>query len=393
MKNKIITAIGIEKIYRRIKEEIDCEILCKDILYEDGIFEVLENESKIDFIIINKEYLLINNYKNFINRIFIINRNIKIIILLNNKEENIKEFNNVKYIFINNYLFKNIKKEIVNNYVDDFYITSKEDHNKNFKEKGNSVKIISVAGSSGVGKSIFTASFAKCLNKKILIIDFDFFNNSIHTLFGVKKGEKEVKKINKNIDLVSTEEIYCKNKYKIKIDNIIELINRVKEKYDYILIDTSSEVFFEYTKEIFYKSDCIIFLIDPNLLELKKSINLLKIYKEKWGIENSKFKIVINKVNKNSIDKKLNKNIFFENEIIGEIKYSQKYNTLINRNMKDINKKIFFKKKYKKIMNQIELKEQKIMQNKGEIKSGIRKYKSKFFRNNRKKQKFNRETK
>lgn len=385
MKNKIITAIGIEKIHRRIKEEIDCDILCKDILYEEGIFEVLENESKVDFIIVNKDYLSINNFKDFIDKIIKINRNIKIIILLNNKEENIKEYNNTKYIFINNYLFKNIKKEINNNNDNNFYIINKEKNDDIFKEKESNIKIISVAGSNGVGKSIFTASFAKSLNKKILIIDFDLFNNSIHTLFGVKKGEKEIKKINNNIDLVSTEEIYCKNKYKIKIDNIIDLIEKIKYKYDYILIDTSSEVFFEYTKEIFNKSDCIIFLINPNLLELKKSINLLNIYKENWKIENSKFKIVINKIDRNSIDKKINENIFYENEIIGEIKYSEKYNFLINKNMKDINKKIFFKNKYKKIINKIELKESKIIQNRGDKKSGIRKYKSKLFRNNRKK--------
>ena len=76
---KIVTAIGIEKLYRRIKDEIPCEILCNDILYEDGIFECLENKNEIDCIIINSEKLLIENIKEFIKRIKEKNKNILII--------------------------------------------------------------------------------------------------------------------------------------------------------------------------------------------------------------------------------------------------------------------------------------------------------------------------
>ncbi len=382
MKKQIITAIGIERICRRIKDEIECDVVCKDILYKEGIFEFLENKSKVDIIIINKDFLLINNLKDFIDEIFKINKNVKIIILLNNKEDKNIEYENVKYIFINNYLFKNIEKEITRNNNENFNTKCKKEE---IKKERNKIKIVSIAGSNGVGKSIFTASLAKSLNKKILIIDFDFFNNSIHTLFGVKKGEKEIKKINKNIDLISTEEIYCKNKYKINIDNIVDLIGKVENEYDYIFIDTSSEAFFEYTKEVFIKSHCIIFLVNPNLLELKKSINLLKIYKENWKIENSKFKIVMNKTNRNSINKELNKNIFFENEIIGEIKYSKKYNILINKNMKNIGKKVIFKNRYKKIIDNIEIKKDNLKNKKFGDKNGIRKIKSKLFRKIRKK--------
>ena len=48
-------------------------------------------------------------------------------------------------------------------------------------------KIVSVLGPGGIGKSIFTANFAKSIkNLKILIIDFDIINNSIHTIFRKK---------------------------------------------------------------------------------------------------------------------------------------------------------------------------------------------------------------
>lgn len=54
-----------------------------------------------------------------------------------------------------------------------------------------------ILGNSGVGKSIFSVCFSNYLkNKKnkILIIDFDILNNSIHTIFGIKKYSNEVRK-------------------------------------------------------------------------------------------------------------------------------------------------------------------------------------------------------
>ena len=72
-----------------------------------------------------------------------------------------------------------------------------------------------------------------------------------------------------------------------------------------IIIDNSSECFFEYTKEILNKSDDIFFLVEPNIIELKKSRNLLDIYINKWKIKKEKINIIFNKININSIDDKI----------------------------------------------------------------------------------------
>ena len=63
---------------------------------------------------------------------------------------------------------------------------------------------------------------------------------------------------------------------------------------------------------------------------------------------------MINNYNRNSIDKKIIKNIFKDNKIIGKINYEIEYEKIINTNFKNIN---FLSKKYiknlKKIINKI----------------------------------------
>ena len=91
-----------------------------------------------------------------------------------------------------------------------------------------------------------------------------------------------------------------------------------------------------------------IFIVEPNLLEIQKSKNILKIYKEEWNIDNNKINILFNKFNKNSIDINILKIIFSEYNIIGKIDINNKYNLIINKNANKIDKNI--KKEYLKII-------------------------------------------
>lgn len=83
-------------------------------------------------------------------------------------------------------------------------------------------------------------------------------------------------------------------------------------------------------------------------MEIQKSKNILKIYKEEWNIDNNKINILFNKFNKNSIDINILKIIFSEYNIIGKIDINNKYNLIINKNANKIDKNI--KKKYLKII-------------------------------------------
>lgn len=395
---KIITAIGNEILNKKLKKENDFEVIIEDIQYKEGIIEYLEKENNIDILIISE--LLPGNVelKELIEKIKNINSNIEIIIFLENKntelenylyakgiynifynnqieiEEIIKIINN-KNIEINNELKEikqmllekqknkvNNKKIILNKLINIFNKKQKYD----LKEE----KIISVTGTNGVGKSIFTINLANSLSNsknKILIIDFDILNNSLHTILGIKKYSqkirnkiknnnllKEIKieeliiRINSKIDLVSGINLLFDSKYKISSEKVKNILSKLKEKYEIIIIDTSSECFFDYTKEIIKNSNLNIFILEANLLEIKKAKNLLNIYINNWEIPQESINILFNKYNENSIDISILKKIFSGFNILGKLSFNPQYNLIINKN--NINKlNIILKNEYLKI--------------------------------------------
>ena len=383
---KIITAIGNEILNKKLKRENNFEVIIEDIQYKEGIIEYLEKENNIDFLIISE--LLPGNIeiKELIEKIKNINSNIEIILFLENKnielenylyakgiynifynnqieiKEIIKIINN-KNIEINNELKEikqmllekqknkiNNKKIILNKLINIFNKKQKYD----LKEE----IIISITGTNGVGKSIFTINLANSLSNsknKILIIDFDILNNSLHTILGIKKYSqkiqnkiknnnllKEIKieeliiKVNSKIDLVSGINLLFDSKYKISSEKVKNILFKLKEKYEIIIIDTSSECFFDYTKEIIKNSNFNIFILEANLLEIKKAKNLLNIYINNWEIPQQNINILFNKYNENSIDISILKKIFSGFNILGKLSFNPQYNLIINKN--DINK-------------------------------------------------------
>lgn len=391
---KIITALAEPQLNNELKKEKDFIVIGKDIQYQEGVIEILETEKEVDFLIISEALPGNEKIESLIEKIKQINNEVNIVIILENKKEELEKnlySKNVYLILYNKIEIKEIIKLIKNKKEDEnekikkeindlkkIIIEQNSKNKQNKKQKIKEVKelnsqkeIICILGSGGVGKSIFTVNLAKSLiysKKKILIIDFDILNNSLHTILGVKKysekiskkikennlikdriGLKELKiKINKRIDLISGINLLFDSKYKINNIQFNNLFNDVKKFYDVIIIDTSSECFFNYTKDIIKKSNINIFIVEPNLLEIQKSKNILKIYKEEWDIDNNKINILFNKFNKNSIDINILKIIFSEYNIIGKIDINNKYNLIINKNANKIDKNI--KKEYLKII-------------------------------------------
>ena len=402
----IITALNNPKLSKKIKEKTNFNIIGTDIQYKEGIIEMLEKNGEIEIAIISENLPGEISFKELIEKIKAINKNIELIVILKEEKEDLKNYLIAKGIFdvyLNNEISieeliekineknkikkeieineeikqlkkiileknkKNINIKIIKNKLNN--IIKKINKNKNKKERKEKTnkKIISVIGTGGVGKSSFCTIFAKLFNnKKILIIDFDILNSSINSIFGIKKKrtknnnikfnndiKKLIVKVDKNIEMLCATKILVDEKYKRIKEEFSNVLLELRSKYDLIIIDNSSECFFEYTKEILNKSDDIFFLVEPNIIELKKSRNLLDIYINKWKIKKEKINIIFNKININSIDDKILKMIFSDFKILGKIKININYNLIINKNFKFINKKI--KKDYLKIIKNCNL--------------------------------------
>ncbi len=393
---KVITAIGNKNLNQKLKQENSLEIVTEDIPYKEGIIEFLENK-QIDFLILSELLPGEIDLKELIEKIKNINSNIQIILFLEKKNQELENYlyaKGIYSIFYDNQIeiakiIELIKGENENRQLKreleelKQFVIQKQNNQakiKNFlkrknekmknrkllaienteaKEMSNRMKqsqVVCISGTSGVGKSIFSVNLAKVFmesQSKILIIDFDVLNNSLHTILGIKKySEKIVNKIKNNnlleplqveeliikinskIDLIAGISLLFDGKYQISKVKIKSILSKLKEKYTTIIIDTSSECFLDYTKEIMKNSNINIFMVEPNLLEIKKAKKLLNIYINEWGISQSDFQILFNKYNENSIDSSILKNVFLGFTILGKLSNNSEYNLLINKNDK-----------------------------------------------------------
>ena len=406
---QIITAIGNPILNEKLKLEENIKVIGNDIQYQEGIFEILEKEKNISFLVLSEMIQGELSIEKVIEKIKQINKKIKIIIILENKKEELENiliakgvfkilYNNeikisdlIKIIYkIENRSTENeelkqeindLKKLIMENQQGDNKLETKEmmEHKKgktklekvknklfseikivgtdSFKKEKNILdqkEIISISGPSGVGKSIISVNLAKAISykkNKVLMIDFDILNSSLHTILGVKKYpptinfhenitsklniENFIIKINKKIDLISATKLLFETNEKIDFIKIENILNKLKERYNTIIIDTSSECFFDFTKTIIKLSNKNIFVTETNILEIKKAKELLNIYINEWKINKNKFNILFNKYDNDCVNINLLKELFCEFNIIGVLKYHSKYNKLINKNVKN----------------------------------------------------------
>ena len=389
----VITALDNPILNNELKKVAGVNVLLNDLQYKEAIIEFMEKNIKINYVVISEllpgEIKLNDLTKTLKNK----DKNIKIILLKerkNYKENNIEEENNIDYIFYDNEVdIKDIiniienKKAYENEKLkQDIELLKRIVLNKNnkilknmelnnFQELKKENKIITVLGAPGVGKSIFTIMLSKILkkqSKKNLIIDFDILNNNIHTILGIKKYSDKINcksnnskykiedfiiNINENIDLISGLNLLFEENKQIPCNEITENIKSIKENYDYIIIDTSSECFFEYNKEIILASDLSVFLIEANLLEIKKARKLLDIYEKEWKINKDKINIIINKYNNYSVKDNVLYKLFDGKKILGKIQMSDYYNYIINKNNKIKFQKNNIKNEYIKVSEKL----------------------------------------
>jgi CO dehydrogenase nickel-insertion accessory protein CooC1 len=343
MNYKILTAVGDNELSKKLRE---CgHIICSlDIQYKDGIIEYLEINNDVDFIIINSKLPSVISNEELIKKIKNINQNINIIFL---NEKNILDHT---YKIFDQYNMEEIIKLFM------------MDEKRNFDNSNNS-KIITILGPNGIGKSVFAINLANVINdKKKVIIDFDVLNNSLNYLLDIKKYTNKIQnnlrknlldysikksfvwendndydinlkpiaiKTKYNVDLISGINLIIDTQTQLSPSKIRNILLKLKSIYDVIIVDSSTQCFLEYTKQIMTISDELIFLSGTSMYEIKKSKRLLEIYNNEYGIPKEKIYIVFNKCTKNSTDNSILRKIFFDYKVIGNISLNEYYEKLL----------------------------------------------------------------
>ena len=341
---KVVTALGNPEWKNRL-EENGINIINQDIQYKEGILEYLENNNEINYLIILDELNGNINVQNLIYKIQKINKKIEIIILITKENNNLIKFlkiKKIKYLFLNNenkllkinYLI-NEKRKIKNKI--------KIKINKiNYRKIKNNAKIYTFIGLPGIGKTTIISNLFKLikLNKKILLINFNY-ENSLKIIFNIKNNKNNIIKINNNKYLFLNNKkinIYKIN-FKKEIEEKINIINKLKNNYDYIFVDLGSEYLkfnSQILEKIFKLSTENILIIRNGRIDIEKNKKLINKIKIK------KLKIIINEEFKYGMDKEVIKNIFNYYNFIG----------YVNLNKLKIKEKI----NYLKIINKLNIK-------------------------------------
>ena len=206
--------------------------------------------------------------------IFKINGNIKVIFIMEKENFTLKkslEKLGISKIFVDNTIslneiIKGIEDEKSNENLSleieklkqiieekQYYKVDKKQKHKNKRiKKYNDYKVITIAGSYGSGKSLITAELGKAseqLKYRTIIVDFDIINNSINTFFKIQKCKLECKnemdryihKVSEYLDIFTGVNLLFNETNKISYEKVKNLFEELKNRYDVILVDTSSE--------------------------------------------------------------------------------------------------------------------------------------------------------
>ncbi len=186
---KIITALGNYLLNDKLLEQKEFQVISRDIQYQEGIFEIIEKNNNIDYLILSEILPGENNILELVEKIKEQDKYIKIIIILENKNEELENklyLKNINKIYydnqieideIINYLknesknenekikdeIEKLKKILIENniLIEENKLKNNELLKTNIKENNTkNKKVISIAGTGGVGKSVVTLNLS-----------------------------------------------------------------------------------------------------------------------------------------------------------------------------------------------------------------------------------------
>lgn len=374
---KVLTALGNETLNNELKKYSKYDVVSEDLFYQEAVLDFLKIED-VDVIILSGllqgQYDMIEFVKT-VKKKNITSRIILIVDTISEEEKNIlisKGIFDILYdseIEISDVIEVvdreepiNIKKQLEKEAALMKAVSVREEREE-FETNSNPVlitkiqkqEVITVSGIAGCGKSTFIVNLvknmAKKTNAKILLIDLNTLNGNLDILLNVNKIPENVeilidedKKcgINYVADLVSKNRFdtnvldelviscgefdflsgntslhYCQNV--LNINCYKKLIEAAKEKYDFIFIDTSSNLFLDSTKWSLQESNRVLFVTEDTEICLKKSVQFLEVIFQMWGIWKNKVQLVLNKTNLNGITEDVYSEVC-ELKVVGNIK-------------------------------------------------------------------------
>ena len=199
-------------------------------------------------------------------------------------------------------------------------------------------EVISIFGTNGSGKSTISANlvknFSKITKAKILLIDFDTINGNLDEILSLPRIPENVAisfDDDKKCGLNYAADLYIKNKLDPNVldeivingddfdflsgntslhycQNVLNeefynyLIKCAKEKYDFIILDLSSNIFVDSTKWALKESTKVLFVTENSNVCLKKSMQLMDTILKVWNVYKDKLYLVINRYNPSGVD-------------------------------------------------------------------------------------------
>ena len=283
---RVLTAMGSCELNKRLKEIKDFNVYEKDVQYKEGIIDILKIDKFFDVIIIYENLDGEIDIRNLIKKIKLINSDINIIFILDEKNENMEKvlFNeNIKNIFYNSEI--------------------------NLNDFINKIKQLNLSQEEILKKEIN--------NLKKIITEKD---KELFKFKNYNEDEEYIEKIKK-------ENIISKKRFNNKINNYkkskITIISELNKSILKNIFNSKKYYFYNYfnlNNKIKY-SEKIIFIIKNDLDDLKKYIDKINLIKNKYSINLEKMNIIFLEDSRNLINYRILKSVFKDYKVIGKIKY------------------------------------------------------------------------
>lgn len=381
---KILSAVGSDVI-RELLSEYG---VMADIPYQEGVIEAIKRDF-IDVLIVYANLEGDMDKYMFIEKIREIDSKIEIFVIIDEEDDNYKNYlfrKGIFNIFVNE---KTSKEELVNAISNDnankphksdlrqknTYRSKLIENKKRIENRPNLMprfqrqQIISFTGMGSTGKTTIATQLgiliAKNSRAKVLLIDFDTINSGINQFLGMKRAPQNPEYIlppdknsgiNYMIDAIDKrtfdsnlfEKYVQKTKYFSNLDVLTgnkslfvcekilnteyytRILEKAKELYDFIIIDTSSNIFVDATQFSLLNSNVIFYVAEATNISFERTFRALKEIFPVWGVNNRKIKLIINKYHKNSPSKLIINEMMKDIPIAGYISFSGEYDEYLN---------------------------------------------------------------